>query len=99
MSRALPASPATIRKSSWRPIRAGSASRRSSSKTGASDAEMSLADDDIVLLLKALRAEQFLGEQHRYGPARLEHHGQCSADRSQSLGRGISPQARHADGL
>src|SRR5215470_4764813 len=98
MSRAVPASPAMIKKSSCRPMSAGSASRRSSAKTGAPEPELSFADDDMASS-KAFGAKQLLGEQHRDRLPRLEHHGQCGAYRSQGLLRRVGAQAVYTNGL
>src|SRR5690242_7835811 len=98
-SRAAPASPAMVRKSSCRPMSAGSTSRRSRAKICPSEPELSLADADILASSKAFGAEQLLGEQHRDRLAGLEHHGQGGTHRIERLIRRLGAQAGHADGL
>src|SRR5258707_14631936 len=69
------------RKSWWRPINAGTASLRSSTKPGAAAAanlDVTLAGG-IALPSKRLGADQPLREQHGHGLAALERHGQRRA--------------------
>src|SRR4051812_49947322 len=84
------------RKSWWRPISAGTASLRSSTKPGAAAAanlDVTLAGG-IALPSKRLGADQPLREQHGHGLAALERHGQRRA----SGGGPAPPPARAPPG-
>src|SRR4051794_38436223 len=101
MSRAVPASPVTKRKSSCRPISFGTASRRSSTNPAAIAAAMSTpcGYSAIARSSKRLGAKQLLGQEHGDGVAALECHGHGRADRGHDLFRLLDAQADDAHRL
>src|SRR5579875_2479813 len=83
MSLAVPASPVTIRKSSCRPISAGTAVRRSRMKSGGVPVMAVFAV--IARLSELLGADQLLGQQHGDRLAALKDHRQRGLGRRHDL--------------
>src|SRR5262245_6541074 len=93
------------RKSSWRPISAGTASLRSSTKPGAAVAArafVTLRDaiaDPSDGSSERLGADQLLAEQHRDRLAALERHGQRRAGRGDHVLRPLDLETDDAHGF
>src|SRR4051794_20154370 len=87
------------RKSSWRPISAGTASLRSSTKPGAAAAAKDeVTGEGIVWSSEWFGADQLLRQQHGHRLAALEHHGQRRRSRGDHVLRPLGPQTNNAHG-